>query len=275
LVLHASYDRIFETPSADNILLSSSSQVISLSPEVLRLPVEPSHGNYYEVGLTKGFWGRVKLDGNIFDRRVDNFADDDQLLSTAVSFPIAFARASIYGADATVEIPHWGRLGGFIGYSYMVASAYLPATGGLFLGDDATQALSDSSGRFWVSQDQRNTLRSRWRYEFTERLWAAIGGEYGSGLPVEFDGTPQDALQQSGAAVVDRINFSRGRVKPNLSVDASVGAELWRHENVRMRLQADVQNLTNRLNVIDFAGLFSGNAIGPSRSYFLRLATLF
>ena len=42
-----------------------------------------------------------------------------------------------------------------------------------------------------------------------------------------------------------------------------------------MRLQADVQNLTNRLNLIDFAGLFSGNAIAPPRSYSIRFETAF
>jgi hypothetical protein len=42
-----------------------------------------------------------------------------------------------------------------------------------------------------------------------------------------------------------------------------------------MRLQADGQNLNNVLDVIDFGGLFSGNAIGPARSYLLRLTTTF
>jgi hypothetical protein len=37
----------------------------------------------------------------------------------------------------------------------------------------------------------------------------------------------------------------------------------------------DGQNLTNVLDVIDFGGLFSGNAIGPSRSFALRLTTNF
>jgi hypothetical protein len=42
-----------------------------------------------------------------------------------------------------------------------------------------------------------------------------------------------------------------------------------------MRFQADSQNLTNVVDVIDFGGLFSGNAIGPSRSFTLRLTTRF
>jgi len=44
---------------------------------------------------------------------------------------------------------------------------------------------------------------------------------------------------------------------------------------MKIRLQADGQNLNNVLNVIDFGGLFSGNAIGPPRSFSLRLATDF
>jgi outer membrane cobalamin receptor len=275
LVLHASYDRIFQTPSAENLLISSSPEVVSLSDLVLRLPVQPSHGNYYEVGLSKGFFGQLKFDANVFDRRVNNYADDDQLLSTAVSFPIAFAKAYIYGAEGKVEIPHWKRINGFVSYSYIVGSAYLPVTGGLFLGDDASNAISQITGRFWDSQDQRNTVRTRFRYQFTDRFWGGVGGEYGSGLPFEFTGTEQDALAQYSQQVVDRVNFAKGRVRPSLSIDASLGADLWRTDRLQMRFQADVQNINNRLNVIDFGGLFSGNAIGPPRSYALRLTTSF
>ena len=275
LVFHATYDRIFQTPSTENLLISSSNSIVSLSDEVLRLPVKPSHGNYYEVGLSKGFFGHVRFDANGYARRVDNFADDDQLLSTAVSFPIAFDKAYIYGAEGKLEIPDWHRFSGFVSYSYMVASAYLPVTGGLFLGDDASDAISNITGRFWVSQDQRNTVRTRVRYDFTKRLWGAVGAEYGSGLPFEFEGTEEDAAASYSQQVLDRVNFDKGRVKPSLSIDASLGAEIYHTEKLKMRLQADATNLNNRLNVIDFGGLFSGNAIGPARSWFLRLTTNF
>ena len=275
MVAHVSYDRIFQTPSFENILISSSSAVTSLDPIVLRLPVLPSHGNYYEVGLTKDFFGQLRFDANVFDRRVNNYADDDQLLSTAVSFPIAFAKAYIYGAEGKLELPHWKRFSGYVSYSYIVGSAYLPVTGGLFLGDDATDALGQRVGRFWDSQDQRNTVRTRVRYEFTKRIWGGIGAEYGSGLPFEFSGDEALALAQYGQAVVDRVNFDKGRVRPSLSINASLGADIWKTEKLNVRIQADGTNLNNRLNVIDFAGLFSGNAIGPPRSYNLRLTTNF
>ncbi len=270
LLVHAAYDRAFQTPSFENILLASSPQVVVLNPNVLRVPVAPSHGNYYEVGMAKAL-GQLRLDVNVYLRNVNNFADDDLLLNTPVSFPIAFRKASIYGAEGKMTIAHWGRFSGFVSYSYMVGSAYFPVTGGLFLGQSATNALTQLTGRFWVSQDQRNTARTRWRCQIVPRVWAAVGAEYGSGLPVDFDGTYEQALAQYGQQVIDRVNFERYRVKPSFSLDASVGADIWKKDNLIMRLQVDTENLNNGLNLINFAGLFSGNAIAPPRSYAVRL----
>jgi outer membrane cobalamin receptor len=279
VVVHASYDRVFQTPAFENILLASSPAVTSLNPNVLRRPVEPSHGNYYELGLTKALFGKLKLDVSSFRRSVDNFADDDLLLNTAVSFPISFLKASIYGAEGKLEVPHWGKFSGFLSYSYMVGSAYLPVTGGLFLGSDATDALNNTNGRFWVTQDQRHTGHGRVRYQITDRLWTAWGAQFGSGLPIEFDATDPDAISQAiaqyGPAVVERVDFERLRVKSSFSLDVSVGTDLWVHDRRSVRLQGDVRNLNNRLNVIDFAGLFSGNAIAPPRSWALRLQATF
>ena len=275
LVVHISYDRVFQTPSAENILLSSSKQIISLNPNVLRLPVEPSHGNYFEVGATKSLFGQFRFDANYFRRYVDNFADDDQLLSTAVTFPVAFRKAIIYGAEGKLELPNWRRFSGVASYSYMVGNAWFPVTGGLFVGDEAIQATTQLGGHFPDSQDQRNTLRLRMRYQVLSRFWLAGGVECGSGLPFDFTGTYQLALAEYGQAVIDRLNFARGRVRPSLTVGISVGAEVFKRDRFSTRLQADVQNLNNRLNVMDFGGLFSGNAIAPPRSYALRLETNF
>ena len=275
LIVHASYDRVFQTPSFENILLASSPAVTVLNPNVLRLPVQPSHGNYFEFGATKSFFSELRLDANYFRRYVDNFADDDQILSTAVSFPIAFRKAVIYGAEAKLELPHWNRFSGFLSYSYIVGNVWFPVTGGLFLGDDALNGATLLTGHFPDSQDQRNTLRARLRYQFTSRVWFAGGAEYGSGLPFAFTGTQAQALAAFGQEMVNRVNFADGRIRPTLSIDISAGLELYKKETRSLRLQADVENLNNRLNVLDFAGLFSGSAIAPPRSYFVRLAGTF
>ncbi len=275
LILHASYDRIFQTPSFENILLSSSSQVQSFEPTVLRLPVEPSHGNYFEIGATKSLFNELRFDGNYFRRYVNNYADDDQILNTSISFPIAFRKAIIYGAEGKLELPHWKRFSGFLSYSYIVGNAWFPLTGGLFTGTDATNALTQLTGHFPDSQDQRNTVRGRIRTQLTSRVWLAVGAEYGSGLPFDFDGTYQQALTEYGQAVVNRINIDRGRIKPTFAADASVGVQLYKKDKMTFNFQADGENLNNRLNVIDFGGLFSGNAIGPPRSYSLRVSATF
>lgn len=275
LVLHVSYDRAFQTPSWNNILLSSSPAVLSLNPNVLRLPVESSRANYYEAGLTKAFLGKFKLDANYFRRLLNNYADDDQLLNTGVSFPIAFRKAIIYGAEARIDLPQWRGLSGFASYSYTVGNAWFPVVGGLFLGQDAINGTTQLSGHFPDSQDQRNTVRFRARYDIAPRFWIAAGAQYGSGLPFDFNGTEALALAEYGQRVVDRVNFDRGRVRPSLSVDLSLGAEIYKSDFLALRMQFDVENLNNRLNVIDFGGLFSGNAIAPPRSYSARLTTSF
>jgi len=276
LVLHFSYDRVFQTPSFENILLSSSTAVESLDPtSFLRLPVEPSEGNYYEVGLTKALMKKFRLDANYFRRLVNNSADDDQIQNTTISFPIAFRKAIIYGAEAKIDLPNWGQFSGYVSYSYEVGNAWLPVTGGLFLADDATAAETQLTGHFPNSQDQRNTVRGRFRYQVAPRLWIAGGIQYDTGLPFEFDGAPSTVLAEYGQQVLSRINFNRGRIYPSFQVNVSAGADIYKSERVNMRLQVDGQNLTNVLDVIDFGGLFSGNAIGPSRSYALRLAIEF
>ena len=276
VVVHFSYDRVFQTPSSDNILLSSSTQVESIDPQnFLRLPVEPSLGNYYEAGVTKAFAGKLRFDANYYRRDVNNAADDDQIQNTAVSFPVSFNKQVTYGAEAKLDLEPWHRFSGYLSYSYQVGNVWFPVTGGLFLGDDASAAESQLTGHFPDTQDQRNFLRGRLRYQLTPRLWVAGGIQYNSGLPFEFDGDPQTVLQQYGQAVLNRINFNRGRIYPTTLISASLGTDLYKNDRFKIHFEADGENLTNVLDVIDFGGLFSGNAIGPARSFGLRLETDF
>jgi hypothetical protein len=52
------------------------------------------------------------------------FAAGPLFAGSGVSFPIAFDKAIIYGAEGKIEIPHWG-----LSYSYMVGNAWFPVTG--------------------------------------------------------------------------------------------------------------------------------------------------
>jgi hypothetical protein len=274
LVVRASYDRAFQTPAVENLLLASSPAVDTLNDNVVRLPVQPSLGNFYEAGFSKVLFGRARLDVSQYRRDMRDFADDDLLLNTGVSFPIAFRKARISGTDVKLELPHWRALSGFVSYANMLGVGYLPITGGLLLGSDSAISLS-STDRFPVSQDQRNTARARVTCQVSPRAWVALAASYGSGLPVAFAGDREQAIAQYGPRIVDRVDFVRGRVLPSESLDASTGIVLVKTSTHAIRLQADVLNLTNRLNVIDFAGLFSGTALAPPRSAGIRLQAEF
>jgi len=271
LVLRASYDRAFEIPAIENLLLASSVAAQHLTHAGTGLPVQPSRGDFYEAGLSKSLFGRARLDASYFERRIRDFSDDDLLLNTGISFPIAFASARIHGVEAKLEIPRWGPISGFLSYSNMVGTGFLPITGGLFL-EDAVSLLH-STASFPVSQDQRNTAHARLRYQAASRVWLALGASYGSGLPVEIDSNVDvnQLVAQYGQAIVDRINFDRGRVRPSFSLDAAAGVDVWKREKRSVRVQADVLNLTNRLNVINFAGLFSGTAVAAPRMGSVRV----
>ena len=211
--MHAAYDRAFQTPSFENILLASSPDVVALNPQILRLPIEPSHGNYYEMGMTKGFGKSDSMPITI--GATSTTSPTTTSCSTRPSrSPSPFAKPTSMVQKGRSAIPNWGRFSGFVSYSYMVGSAYFPVTGGLFLGQDATNALTQLGGRFWVSQDQRNTVRARFRYQFKPWLWGAAGADYGSGLPVDFDGTYEQALAEYGQQVIDRVNFNATGLSP-------------------------------------------------------------
>jgi hypothetical protein len=275
LVLHASYDRVFQTPAMENLLLASSSQLDSASPVVLRLPVQPARGNFYEGGVTKALFGRLRLDANVFRRNFQNYSDDDVLLDTGVSFPIALAKGCIIGEEVHLAVAQWGRFSGYLGYANQSGTAQGPITGGLFIGSEALNGLKDTS-KFDVSQDQRNTAGMKIRYQVTKRVWTAGAAQYGSGLPADTGGeTLRLLLEQYGPEVLRRVNVARGRVRPSFSMDVGAGAELYRRDQTNAEIQVQAANLLNRVNVINFASVFSGTAVAPPRSISARLRLTF
>jgi hypothetical protein len=272
LTVHATYDRAFQTPPLENILLASTDLVSELGGEGSSLPLRSSRANFYEAGLSKAFGGKLRLDANYYHRHGTNFGDDELLLNTAVSFPIAFSQGTVKGFEAKIDVPRWGAFSGWFSYALAKATGRLPLSGGLFLGDEVNDQL-ESTETFPISQDQRHTLRGRIRYQLAPRAWIGLGAQYNSGLPVEIEGTPnlQVLIDQYGQAIVDRVDFDRGRVHASASIDFSAGIDLWRTPQQSGRLQFDFYNLNDRLNVINFAGLLSGTAVGPRRTLMVRM----
>ena len=300
---YASYDRVFQPPPRENLLLSSAGPRLGLDEVTGVLVVPASRANFFEVGLRRALGNLARLDVKHYWRDFRHAIDDDVLLNTGLSFPITFDSARVEGTEARLELPYWGRVSAVAIYSHMLGIAASPVTGGLFVEGGEAEELRDERIEFPISQDQRNTVAAHVQVDVTRRLWVSAGVRYGSGLPIELEddddedldeGEGGDADDDGGAAegidddddngggeeevsvaILDRVNLSRGRVRPVLSIDFSVGARVWERGNRSATLQFDLRNATDRLNVINFTGLFSGTALAPGRQGTVQLRLRF
>ena len=286
LQFYASYDRIFQPPPIENLLLSSAATGLALVGVEESLPLPASRAHFFEVGLRKPFGDAMRLDVKHYWRRFRNAIDDDVFLNTGISFPITFDTAEIEGTEVRLETPRWRGISAVASYSNMLGRTFSPVTGGLFVEGGEAEELRDVAKEFPISQDQRNTVATMIRLQLHRRIWTSAGLRYGSGLPVELeddddngeedDGSEDDAQSQPiSQAILDQVNFERGRVRPNLSLDFSIGSQIWTKGARTATLQFDVRNATDRLNVINFSGLFSGIALAPGRQFTIQLRLRF
>ena len=254
------YDGYFQTPAFENLLWSSPA-VEALSDEVIRLQFRVT-GKFSRPDCegALGWCGGASF----FSRQMGTGGrrrDDKHRVGFRSH---SLARPTRRGAQ--VDMPTEAGVG-ILSFPDLRGSAKT-ITGGLS-GRETAAELESRSGRHY--QDS-GTHRGRVSYRFVPSGWLALAASYGSGLPFEdFDDDPDEAAEQFGPRVVDRVNFATGRVRPNMSLDASLGMVVARTEKRSLRVQAEVRNLTNRLDVINFAGLFSGTALAAPRSIAIRL----
>ena len=267
LQLRASYDRVFQPPPTENLLLSSAAAGLGLDEVEDALPVPASRAHFFEIGFRKPILNIFRLDVSHYWRTFRNSIDDDPFLNTGISFPITWDTARIEGTEVRLELPRWRWLSSWASYSNMAGIAGSPVTGGLFIEGGEAEELRDVVVHFPISQDQRNTVAAQVRVEPHRRTWFSGGIRYGSGLPVELEDEGDVEEQPISPEILEQVDFERGRVKPNFSLDLSAGVRIWERESRSLVLQFDVRNVTDRLNVINFSGLFSGTALAPGRQF--------
>lgn len=299
LQIYASYDRIFQPPPHENLLLSSAASGLGIDDVEGALPVPASRAHFAEVGFRKPIGNAMRIDAKHYWRRFDNAIDDDVFLETGLSFPITFESAEVEGTEVRLEAPRWRGISAFASYSHMLGLTTSPVTGGLFIEGGEAEELRDVATEFPISQDQRNTVAAMIRFEPHRRFWASFGIRYGSGLPVELedddDDDDDDEEGEGGGenddeeddddddradmlipqAILNKVNFERSRVAPNLTLDFSFGSRIWVRGTRSATLQFDLRNATNRLNVINFSGLFSATALAPGRQASAQLRLQF
>ncbi|HEX8180638.1 MAG TPA: TonB-dependent receptor [Pyrinomonadaceae bacterium] len=281
--LRASYNRFFQPPPAENLLLASSTQAAAISPlAVLQgvttlQPIQPDKENVYEVGAQQALARYFRLNLTVYQKRIQNFSDKDQFFETGVIFPITISSGRVTGEELRLESIDMHGFRAFVSYANSRAYGVTPINGGLFLGEDPGD-LRTVGLKFANDHDQRNSLQFQMSYNHRSGVYAIFGGRYDSGYPVDVQpGTTRADFSAAGfdPRLFDEIDFQRGRTRPRTIFDFSIGADLLRKERASLNLQFDVQNLTNALYLYNFESVFSGTHVGSPRLLSGRLGIRF
>ena len=282
--LRASYNRLFQPPPAENLLLASSAQAAALSPiSVLQgittvEPIEPDKQHVFEVGAQQLLTQKFRLNVTVYQKRIENFSDKDQFFETGIIFPIAISAGRVTGEELRLESTDIHGFHGFLSWANARAFGVTPIHGGLFLGEDP-QDLFVPGLKFANDHDQRN--EGQLQVSYTHRpsgIYAIFNARYDSGVPVDVEpGTTLADFVAEGfdPRLFDKIDFQRSRVRPRTILDFSVGADLMQKERVSLNLQFDIQNLTNELFLYNFESVFSGTHVGYPRLFSGRLSLRF
>lgn len=282
--LRASYNRFFQTPPAENLLLASSAEAAALSPLAVIegrsgvRPILPDKEHAFEVGAQQQLARFFRLNLTAYQKRIINFSDKDQFFDTGVIFPITISSGRVTGEELRLESTEIRGLRGFVSYANARAYGVTPINGGLFIGE-SVESLNEPGMKFANDHDQRNSMQFQLSYNHHRSgFYTIFGGRYDSGYPTEVE--PGTTLAEFTAAGYDprlynEIDFQRGRVRPRTILNLSIGANLMRQERISVNLQFDIQNLTNELFLYNFESVFSGTHVGFPRLFSGRLALRF
>jgi outer membrane receptor protein involved in Fe transport len=267
--LRASFDRLFQPPQVDNLLLSSSEMARVLSP----FGAGPSHGgadihpeklSAYEAGFTQNVGGRVRLDVAFWRRDFRNVGDPNVFFNTTIIFPNSVAEGYSRGVDLRLDVPERKGFSGWLSYTNMRILQTGPINGGLFLTDEFIEI--GPGVKFIPDQDQRNTGAFGVTYQHQRSgLLLSFTGRHESGVPLEVEEEKLDELRSAPGA--ELVNFDRGRVKPRTIFNFSAGVNLLRREKVICAAQIDISNITDKFFAYNFGNPFEGTHFGYGRRW--------
>jgi TonB dependent receptor/Carboxypeptidase regulatory-like domain len=261
-VFRASYNRLFQTPPLENLLLSSSTAAARLSEDPDEaLPVPAERQNAYEFGVQQSLGRYLRLDLARYIKNARNFSDDQQLFATAVVFPVAISRADVRGTEVRLDVTPLPGLDGYASYANARATGTGPLVGGMFLGE-AEGALVGEGEKFPADADERNEVQFGVTYAHRTGAWLNLTGRYDSGIPAEFE--PED-FDDADPRIQAQIDPARRRIRSRTVLNVACGIRFFRESRFPVSLQFGVNNLTDSFYLYNFHSVFSGTHVGRPR----------
>lgn len=277
-VLRASYNRNYQTPPNENLLLANSAESGTLAPPDVRrslnggvILMRPQRQNVYEVGFEQRIAGIFGLSGAYYHKNSSDLQDNDNFLNTGVIFPTSLARSRVNGVEAKLTMPEWNGWSGSVGVTHYHAVVTPPFTGGLFLGSGAVDTLS--AGPFIIDHDQPLSVASNVTWRPHRQWWTSLQTRYDSGL-VSNPSDPADvALDPDYFDQLPYVNLTGNppRVRPRTIVDAAVGYEYYSGDRRTWEVVAQISNLTDKTALYNFQSVFVGTRVVQPRSFSIKI----
>lgn len=283
IVLRASYNRNYQTPPNENLLLSNSEVASRLAPESVRealggayQPIRPERQDVYEVGMQVALGWLGTLDTSLYRKNSLDQQDNNNFFDTGIIFPTTLRSIRVIGAEARLSLPTRGGLTGALSATTGRAISSPPFTGGLFLGQDAVDLLS--SGPFAIDHDQRLALHGTASYDPAGPWWLGASVRYDSGLVANPSDPLVVAADPDFSDLLPYVNLDADvpRVRPRTIVDLATGLDVRSARGVRTwSAQVQLTNVTNRTALYNFQSVFVGTRLVQPRTLAIRLTRHF
>jgi hypothetical protein len=271
--LRASYNRNYQTPPNENLLLSSSEAASRLAPQSVRdalggayVPLQPERQDVFEAGLQQALFGRLSVDVSAYRKDSRDQQDNNNFFDTGIIFPTTLKAIRATGVEARLTVPQIRGASGSLSVTTARAISTPPFTGGLFLGQDAVDLLS--AGPFVIDHDQKLSVHGTLNYTMPKGLWAGASVRYDSGLVANPSDPAEVAEDPDFADLLPYVDLTADvpRVRPRTIVDGVVAYEATRNGRKAWSARLQVNNLTNRTALFNFQSVFVGTRVVQPRT---------
>lgn len=277
-VLRASYNRNYQTPPNENLLLSSSADAARLAPTSVRnalgatfTPMQPQRENVYEVGMQQSLWGRASLNASFYHKDSRDQQDNNNFFNTGVIFPVTLAGIRVNGVEGRLRLPTVRGISATLSATHARAISTPPFTGGLFLGQDAVDLLS--SGPFVIDHDQKLSLQTTAHYTVNRHWWVSTAVRYDSGLVANPSNPATVAADPDFSDLLPFVKLGRlpARVRPHSITDASIGYRAEGSGEKTWDVQLQFNNMFDVTALHNFQSVFVGTRVVAPRSVGVKL----
>ena len=277
-VFRASYNRNYQTPPNENLLLSSSQAASTLAPPDVRrdlnggvILIRPQRQNVYEAGIQQRLGSKASLNAMYYHKDSTDLQDNDNFLNTGIIFPTSLAASNVNGFETRLVVPEWRRWTGSLSLTHYRVVVTPPFTGGLFLGSSALDVLSE--GPFIIDHDQPLSVSGLATYRLSRNWWTSWQTRYDSGLVSNPSDPAEVATDPDFFDQLPYVNLTNDppRARPRTIVDAALGYEHYAGDRRRWEVVFQVSNLTNRTALYNFQSVFVGTRVVQPRTAAVKL----